>query len=747
MYELRPGSVLGGKEHGHLSLSWIYKTKEKEKTFGDKFRSTKLNYKRGDYVGMNIFFENINWVNIFEGKSIREGYRLFVNKYSEACEIYVPRIKESKRRIRPPWLSKELKSMMRSKQVKWCKFVSGGRKDIMSYEVYKEQCKLVKQTMNKNISEYELSLASNYAKNPKELYGYMKSKQKVNERIGSLNMKGGGNTTDKVEISEILNEQFESVFSVDGGDEQVFERRTEAECNGEDIIHYEDIKGRLQNLNCDKSAGGDGVTQRVLSKCSGILARALELLYKKALVEGEIPEEWREANICPLFKKGSKLEASNYRPVSLTSVCSKVMEGIVRDHITNHLNNNNLISSKQHGFVRSKACVTNLLECQHKVSEGIGANKSMDVLYTDFEKAFDKVSHRKLIIKLEAYGIGGNLLEWIRSFLRSRKQRVVMGAAVSTWRGITSGVPQGSVLGPLLFVVYINDLPDKIVNCFEMYADDSKVIAEVGDMDESSLQSDINEIKNWCTRWSMSLNSGKCKIMHFGKQNPKKKYFITNDKAKVELESTEVEKDLGVMVSSDGRNSRQVEAAVSKANRALGRMRKTFKFFNIKLFKLLYPAFVRTHLEFASAVWNSMSKKEKGKLEGIQKRATKMVIELRGMEYEERLKELGLTSLENRRKRGDLLQIYKITKGFEKVELGLENIGEYGGEKRRHNYQLRKEKTVNTPMRDNFLLNRNATTWNMLPSDIAEADTVNQFKARIDRHMASETWRRSVYRI
>ena len=126
VYELRPGSVLGGKEHGHLSLSWIYKTKEKEKTFGDKFRSTKLNYKRGDYVGMNIFFENNNWVNIFEGKSIREGYRLFVNKYSEACEIYVPRIKESKRRIRPPWLSKELKSMMRSKQVKWCKFVSGG---------------------------------------------------------------------------------------------------------------------------------------------------------------------------------------------------------------------------------------------------------------------------------------------------------------------------------------------------------------------------------------------------------------------------------------------------------------------------------------------------------------------------------------------------------------------------------------------------------------------------------------------
>ncbi len=155
------------------------------------------------------------------------------------------------------------------------------------------------------------------------------------------------------------------------------------------------------------------------------------------------------------------------------------------------------------------------------------------------------------------------------------------------------------------------------------------------------------------------------------------------------------------MVSSDGKNSKQVETAVSKTNRAFGRMRKTFKFFNIKLFNILYPAFVRAHLEFASAVWNSMSKKDISKLEGIQKRATRMVIELKGLEYEKRLKELGLTNV----------------------------------------FIL-----VNAPMRDNFLLNRNATTWNMLPSEIAEADTVNQFKARIDRHMASETWRRSVYR-
>jgi len=179
------------------------------------------------------------------------------------------------------------------------------------------------------------------------------------------------------------------------------------------------------------------------------------------------------------------------------------------------------------------------------------------------------------------------------------------------------------------------------------------------------------------------------------------------------LESTEGEKDLGFMISSDGRNSKKVEAAVSKANRALGRMRKTFKFFNIKLFLILYPVFVRTHLEFASAVWNSMTRKNINKLECIQKRATRMVIELRGLDYGDRLRELGLTSLETRRKRGDLLQIYKIMMEFEKVELDIETR-EKEEVSRRHNRQIVREKNVNTPMsrhrylkKSRFYLNQN----------------------------------------
>jgi hypothetical protein len=480
-----------------------------------------------------------------------------------------------------------------------------------------------------------------------------------------------------------------------------------------------------------------------LKNCSAELSEAMEVIFNKSLSEGEIPDEWREANVTPLFKKGSKLSASNYRPVSLTSICCKIMEGIMRDRITSHLNNHRLITPSQHGFVLKKSCVTNLLECQNVVSGLLRDNKSVDVLYTDFEKAFDKVSHKKLIIKLYGYGIRGKLLEWIKSFLKNRRQRVVMGDIESDWRKILSGVPQGSVLGPLLFVIYINDLPDGLDSIFEMYADDSKVIAESG----PKLQEDIIKIKNWCDKWSMCLNSSKCKVMHFGKVNPGKAYYIGSGSERVVLEETKAEKDLGVIISSDGKNNGQVIKAVNRANAELGRLRKTFQFFNIKLFKILYPTFIRPHLEFASSVWNNMTKENIKKIEGIQKRATKMVIELRALSYEDRLKELGLTTLEMRRKRGDLIQIYKIKKGIEDVDINIGggNQGSYQG--RRHREQITREVMGNVPMRNYFLPNRNATTWNLLPSDIVESDSVSVFKSRIDKHIRLESLRRSVYRI
>ena len=751
LYELKSGPPLGGNDNGHLCLTWKYGLKTAVmSTFGENFRKTKFNFSKGNYDGMRSFFDSINWLEIFDKNNVGECYKIFLGVYEDACEKFIPKINLKKsRKKKPPWLSRDLRNMMRVKINLWHTFVSSGRK-VELYEKYKVQSKLVRAKISSSISKFEIELAENSAKNPKGIFTYIKNKQQIKESIMSLNNSNGTTTTDRTEIAGILNDHFESVFSVDDGLEPNFENRTQFICSDEGIICRSDIINRLKKLDCNKAPGGDKLTQHVLKNCSESLSGALEIIFEKSLSEGEVPNEWREANVTPLFKKGSKLSASNYRPVSLTSVCCKLMEGIMRDRITSHLERHKLISPSQHGFVHKKSCVTNLLECQQVVSGLLNENKSVDVLYTDFEKAFDKVSHKKLLIKLYAYGIRESLLAWIKSFLSNRRQRVVMGEIVSDWRDILSGVPQGSVLGPLLFVIYINDLPDGLENVFKMYADDSKVIAEVGEDGHETLQRDISRIKDWCDKWSMCLNSSKCKIMHLGKKNPGKKYYIENGNERVILGVTDSERDLGVIIGKDCKNSQQAEKSINQANIALGRMRKTFQFFNVKLFKILYPTYIRPYLEFATPVWNVLSEKLITKIESIQRRATKMVFEIRSLSYEERLNALGLTTLELRRKRTDLIQTYKIINGIDEVDIDMgtgRNLRQGGRNLINHGHQIEKEIPGSNPMRNFSLPNRTATTWNILPSEVVRSDNVDIFKKRIDEHMRSPNWRRSIYRI
>ncbi len=263
----------------------------------------------------------------------------------------------------------------------------------------------------------------------------------------------------------------------------------------------------LVALDKSKTPGNDGIHPHVLQKCAASMAKPLSLIFKKSLESGLVPSSWREANITHLFKKGSKLDAANYRPVSLTSVPCKVMEKLIRNYVLSHLTDNNLINNKQHGFVPGKSCTTNLLETLDILTNILDKGKSADVLYMDMAKAFDKVSHRRLSFKLSAYGIIGDVLTWITQFLSNRRQRVVLGKVMSDWLPVLSGVPQGSVLGPLLFVIFVNDLPDIFQNHCRLYADDNKLIAPISQNISSyhDVQTDIDSMTEWCSKWLMNL--------------------------------------------------------------------------------------------------------------------------------------------------------------------------------------------------------------------------------------------------
>ena len=234
-------------------------------------------------------------------------------------------------------------------------------------------------------------------------------------------------------------------------------------------------------------------------------------LFNTTLQKGIVPLEWKKANIIPLFKKGSRNMSVNYRPVSLTSVICKLLETIMRDHMMDFCMKHKLINPSQDGFLKAKSCLTNLLCFLEEITKWVDDGSLVDVIYLDFQKAFDKVLHQRLILKLKSHGMGNSRINWIEQWLIDRRQSVVLDGDVSSWKSVLSVVPQGSVLGPILLLAYINDLEEEVTGKIVKFADDTKLFRrskEIGD--KQKLQDDIDKFVKWSHKWQMLFNFGKC---------------------------------------------------------------------------------------------------------------------------------------------------------------------------------------------------------------------------------------------
>ena len=617
---------------------------------------TKCTYQwhNADFEGMSAYLNTVNWISVIHANpSAVCAWAQFCRLLQHAIDLFVPSFvaSNSSKHSRKPRRPRAVRKCEMKKARLW-KQLSKSPHDSLLRSKYRDCAYEWRQLVQQNVILTEERVVS--ANHLGAFYRYVYKRTANTSGIGVIMDSSGVAITNDCDKANAFNQFFSSVGVTDNNSMPCCNDVTLLSILDNIVISETEVIRSISKLRSNSSSGPDGLPPVLFKRLKYCLSYPLALLYNQLISVGALPPEWLTAYIVPVFKKGSAGDVSNYRPISFMCVPCKIIERIIAGKIFDHLYSNNILCSAQHGFVRRRSTCTNLMECFNDWTVCVQSRQQITIVYIDFSKAFDVVSHKKLFTRLYSYGVRGTVLLWLQNFLTGRTHQTKVGTSFSDIAALISGVVQGSGIGPLLFLIYINELAFILESHgirIKLFADDVKLYIQiVDDVDVAQMQQAIDALVNWATEWQLSISVNKCCVLNVGRISHDTCLHI-NDNALPVVEST---RDLGVLVSCDLSPSLHVSDIVAKAHKRSAAIHRAFVSRNIHLLVRAFTVYVRPLLEHDSVIWSPFTVHDIEAVESVQRRFTKRLPGLNSLSYPDRLKRINLHSLELRRLYTDL---------------------------------------------------------------------------------------------
>lgn len=652
------------EEDSHHPALLIYFNAQSNGTSRDnkKYISYAYNFRKANFPLLYEMFSEVDWNLLYEFSDVHLACEKFYEILEPILNECVP-IKRKPNRSYPPWFNSKIIKNIKEKHTAWRLYKSDGNEEYL--KKFKDLRRIVKSDIETAHRNYNKHVEENIAQNPSEFWRYVNMKRNVSNLPKNIKY-NDDIISDPQVISNSFAEYFQQSYSTPeqcnvDNEHNVFNN---SYLNVRNFTEDEVLKA-LKKLKPKLTSGPDNIPSFVVRDCAAVFAKPLCLIFNLSLQTSTFPQCWKQSKIIPVFKKGDRSLITNYRPIVILNNFAKVLEMLLYDHIFCHVKHQ--ITEFQHGFYKGRSTVTNLFCLTEFLSDGIDDGSQVDIIYTDFSKAFDKLNHSILLQKLHTFGFSPDLINYFSSYLNNRTQYVLYCGHKSVEVLPTSGVPQGSNLGPLLFIMFINDIvTDITLNCL-LYADDLKIFCRITSIEDCLImQHTLDLINNWCVKNKLLLNPLKCNVLSITTKKTTIKYDYTLENSVLSRPDTFT--DLGVVFDEKLSFTHHINRIIEKSYKSLGFLiRNTLHFSNATGLKLLYFSIVRSNLEYASLIWSPYYKTHIDNLENIQRRFLKYssfkvdgVYPPIGYPHSELLSRFSVVSLEDRRKVSYLTFLYRL---------------------------------------------------------------------------------------